>query len=329
LSTTRILEYQLSCIGGLEDVAIDELQADLGGRIHALRVERGEVGRLFFRTEASPRRLLELGCPTAIEALAAQAHDVTVGQPGLLRVLRCLRTLPIDAVQRLARACDSDIDLSRVELRVTMSGAHRFAVKDVEHGAQPILQEAGLRTDRDASGTRPLRLTVRIRGKRVLATLQLGRRRPTGDPRREGWTGPAENSVRRLLDLDADLPVVSFPAPGVRSGFTVAASSMAGPGRFVAQSEQLPVASGSLPVLLSVPRLEHNNIAQQLQEAVRAVSPGGVLGLLVRRGEVLVSLLRSLGLPLEVMATVPFYLRRRRYALFLLERLELLGIEAV
>ncbi|SVE41783.1 uncharacterized protein METZ01_LOCUS494637, partial [marine metagenome] len=50
MSTDRILDYELSCIGGLEDVVVDELQAALGGRVHGLRVERGEGGRLYFRT---------------------------------------------------------------------------------------------------------------------------------------------------------------------------------------------------------------------------------------------------------------------------------------
>ena len=337
MSTARILEYQLSCIGGLEDVAVDELQAALSGRIHGLRIERGEVGRLYFRTEASPRRLLELGCPTAIEAVVAQAHNVTVGQPGLQRVLRCLGGVPTEAVRRLGGACDADVDLSHVDLRVTMNGAHRFAVSDVEAGAVQILREAGFHTDRPAGGLRPLRLTLRIRGKRVLVTMQLGARRPMGDPESEGWPGPAENSIRRLLDLDADLPVAGSPAPGESAPskrlpgvqmLTLAAAAMEGPARFSARAAHLPLATGALPVLLLVPHLEGVALAQQLQEAVRVVAPGGVLGLLVRRGDLLVALLRRLGLPLEVMATVPFYLRRRRCALFLFERLELLGIES-
>ena len=59
-----------------------------------------------------------------------------------------------------------------------------------------------------------------------------------------------------------------------------------------------------------------------------AVTPGGVLALLVQRGEQLAALMRELGLPLEVMATIPFYVRRRRCALFVLERLDLLSIES-
>jgi len=342
VNTDRILEYQLTCIGGLEDVAVDELQAALAGRIHSLRIERGEVGRLYFRTEASPKRLLELGCPTAIEAVAAQAHDVTVGQPGLQRVLRCLGGLPTESARRLAGACDAGVDLSRVELHVTINGAHRFGTSDVEAGAGEILREAGFQTyrpaDRPAGGLRPLRLTIRIRRKRVLVTMQLGARRPVGDPEREGWPGPAENAVRRLLDLDGDLPVAGSPAPGVlRStqsqatriqGLTFATPAMTVPARLSALAAHLPMATGALPVLLLVPHLDSAAVAQQLQEAVRVVTPGGVLGLLVRRSEVLVALLRRLGLPLEVMATVPFYLRRRRCALFLFERLELLGIES-
>ena len=327
MSTARILEYQLSCIGGLEDVAIYELHASLGTRVQALRTERGEVGRLYFRTEASPRRLLELCCPTSVEAVAAQAHDVTVGQPGLQRVLRCLRGLPLDAVRRLAAACDRDIDLTSVDLRVSMHGAHRFCTSDVEAGCLPILQEAGLQICHGPTTSHPLRLIIRIRGKRVLITLQLGPRRPSGDPQKEGWVGPAANSVRRLLDLDDDLPVAGAPLPGSAHGLTIARSGLV-PVKISAKADCLPLSTGSLPVLLLMPRLDHDDVGRQLLEAVRVVTPGGVLGLLVRRGEVLVALLRNLGLPLEVMATVPFYVRRRRCALFLFERLELLGIES-
>ncbi|MDA0335490.1 MAG: hypothetical protein O2782_10020, partial [bacterium] len=282
MSTARILEYQLSCIGGLEDVAIDELHASLGTRVKALRAERGEVGRLYFHTEASPRRLLELGCPTSVEAVAAQAHDVTVGQPGLQRVLRCLRGLPLDAVRRLAEACDRDIELTSVDLRVTMHGAHRFSTRDVEAGCLPILQEAGLQICHGPTTSHPLRLIIRIRGKRVLITLQLGPRRPSGDPQKEGWVGPAANSVRRLLDLDDNLPVAGAPLPGSAKGLTIERSGMRVPVKISAKADCLPISTGALPVLLLMPRLDDDDVGRQLLEAVRAVTPGGVLGLLVR-----------------------------------------------
>ncbi len=328
MSTDRILDYELSCIGGLEDVVVDELQAALGGRVHGLRVERGEVGRLYFRTEASPRRLQELGCPTAIEAVAAQAHDVTVGQPGLQRILRCLRRLPVNALKRLATACDADVDVNRVDLRVTIRGAHRFTAADIEAGARPVLAEIGLQVGRSADRTRPLQLAIRVRRRRVLVTVQLGGRRLMGDPAREGWVGPAQNCVTRLLDLDEDLSVAGMPAPGRQNALWFGPPALVRPATIIARPDRLPLTSGALPVFLLVPNLDGPTAAQQLNEAVTAVTPGGVLALLVRRGEQLAALMRELGLPLEVMATIPFYVRRRRCALFLLERLDLLSIES-
>ncbi len=328
LGTDRILDYELSCIGGLEDVVVDELQASLGARIHRLRVERGEVGRLYFRTEASPRRLLQLGCPTAVEAVAAQAHDVTVGQPGLERILRCLRGLPVNALKRLASACDSGVDVNRVDLRVTLRGAHRFTAADIESGARPILVESGLQAHGSVDERPPLRLAIRVRRRRVLVTVQLGRRRPRGDPAREGWVGPAQNCVTRVLDLDEDLCVAGMPAPGRPNGLCLGASARPRAATIVARPDRLPLLSGALPLLLLVHDLDHATAAHHLREAVRAVRPGGVLGLLVRRSEQLAALLHELGLPLVVMATIPFYVRRHRCALFLLERLDLLGIES-
>ena len=82
-------------------------------------------------------------------------------------------------------------------------------------------------------------------------------------------------------------------------------------------------------MLLLVYDLDTHSAVDQLREAVRAVAPGGILGLLVRRSEQLAGLLHELELPLEVMATIPYYVRRRRCVLFLLERLELLSIESM
>ncbi|HCL28295.1 MAG TPA: hypothetical protein DIC52_07650 [Candidatus Latescibacteria bacterium] len=323
MSTIRLLEYQLSCIGGLEDVAVDELQAEFGARIRGLRVERGEVGGLYFRTEASPRRLLALTCPTAVEAIAAQAHDVTVGQPGLQRILHCLRGLPVEAIRRLASACDPTVDVSIVDLRITLRGAHRFTATEIEAGARPILQSQGFHITGAGQHQPPLRLSIRVRKRRVLITVHLGERRPVGDPQREGWSGPALNSVCRVLDLDQDLPVATMPATRGRTDLAIAATIVA------AHSSRLPVTSGTLPVFLLVADLDGAGIAEQLHEAVRIVTPGGILGLLVRRSEQFVALLRELELPLDVMATIPYYVRRRRCVLFLLERLNLVGIESI
>ncbi|HJP31795.1 MAG: hypothetical protein QF689_16755 [Candidatus Latescibacteria bacterium] len=322
MNTARILDYQLSSIGGFEEIVVDELGAVVGGRIQGLRVEHGEVGGVYFRTEASPRRLLQLGCPTAIEAVAAQAHDVTVGQPGLERVLRCLRSLPVAAVRRLAKACDEGVDVDHVELRVTLRGAHRFVAADVERLALPALHELGFQENPPPPGFRAMPLTIRVRKRRAFVTVLLGPRRPVGDPQREGWPGPARNCVSRVLDLDDELVVGGLPAPG-GSGLSIAASDI------VASAEHLPLRTGRLPVLLLVYDLDTHSAVDQLREAVRAVAPGGILGLLVRRSEQLAGLLHELELPLEVMATIPYYVRRRRCVLFLLERLELLSIESM
>lgn len=322
----RILHYQLTSIGGLEDILADELKDLLGNRVQALRIERGEVGRLYFRTEASPRRLLQLQCPTAIEAIAQQAHDVTVGQPGLQRILQVLGKLPVQTMRRLARACDDDIVPEHLQLRVTSSGAHRFSAEDVERGALPILQQQGFRLGLPSA----LRLAVRVQGKRVLAAVHLGPRRPMGDPQTEGWAGPAEHNIRRLLDLDANLVVGGIPAAaGHPPGFTLHQAGANTILRTASTETELPLRTGALPVLLVVPGQGSEVTAVQLREAVRAVTSGGIVAVLVRQPELFAPLLRDLGLPLEVMASLPFYVRRRRCALFLLERLELLGIELV
>lgn len=318
--TERILDYQLSTIGGLEDIVADELRAVLGGRARSVQVERGETGRILFQTDASPRRLLELRCPTAIDALAGRAFDVTVGPPGLQRILRCLADLPLAAMQRLARACDAEVDVDRADLYVSLQGAHRFRLDELRAAARDPLLRHGLALSDEPGG---LSLGLHVRRRRALVTLRLGARRPAGHPAHEGWPGPAQACVARLLDLEPGVLLVG--AADRRRELSICDEAAGSLCRVRSHIERLPLANGELAVLLLA--ADPARASSALAEACRAVAPGGILAVVVPRAETLAAHLRAAGLPLEVMATIPFYQRRRRGALFLLERLELLGIE--
>ena len=315
-----LTDFVVTCIGGLEEVAADELRRRLGGEVEGVRLERGHAGRVFFRCRVSPRRLLELRCPTGLQAIAAQAHDVTVGGPGLERITRCVRRLPVEAVQRLARACDQGIDGHRFDLTVSLHGNHRFGAGQVRAGAEAVLRsEFGLRRG-EGEGS-PMRLSVQVRRRRALVSVHLGPRRPGGDPRREGWPGPAASSVARLLDLDDRHVIVAIPHVG---GGSVWVGRGDGTGRALrAEGRRLPVRDGGAAAVLVVPRIhgEAADLRDQMAEPARVVSPGGVVAMLAPAdAQPGVRLGRS-DLPLEDLAALPYHVNRRKWGLFLLERI--------
>ena len=314
-----LTEFVITCIGGLEEVAVEEMRVRLGSAASAVRPERGAVGRVFFRYRASPRRLLELRCPTRLQAIAAQAHDVTVGGPGLERVLRCLRQLPLESVQRIARACDPGVDGRRFHLEVSLRGNHRFETGELRAGAEALLRsELGLQPG-TGSGS-PMRLSLQVRRRRALVSVQLGPGRPGGDPRREGWPGPAASSVARLLDLDDRDLLVAVPHKG-RAGAWVGRGDGSGLA-LGADGRRLPVADETAAAALVVPRAGADGLEEQMAEPSRVVAPGGVVAMLAPPGPELGTRLRRSGLPLEALASLPYHVNRKKWGLFLLERLE-------
>ena len=314
-----LTEFVITCIGGLEEVAAEEMRVRLGSAAAAVRPERGAVGRVFFRYRASPRRLLELRCPTRLQAIAAQAHDVTVGRPGLERILRCLRQLPVESVQRIARACDPGVDGRRFHLEVSLRGNHRFETGELRAGAETLLRaELGLQPG-SGSGS-PMRLSLQVRRRRALVSVQLGPGRPGGDPRREGWPGPAASSVAQLLGLDDQDLLVAVPHMG-RAGVWVGRGDGSGMA-LGADGLRLPVADEKVAAALVVPRTGEDGPDQQMAELARVVVPGGVVAMLAPPSPELGARLRRAGLPLEALASLPYHVNRKKWGLFLLERLE-------
>ena len=315
---SSLTDFLVTCIGGLEEVAADEVRRRLGSAAGGLRLERGHIGRVFFRCRLSPRRLLELRCPTGLQAIAAQAHDVTVGGPGLERIMRCVRRLPMEGVQRVARACDQGIDEHRFDLTVTLRGNHRFKAAQVRAGAEAVLRsEFGLQGG-DGKGS-PMRLSLQVRSRRALVCVQLGPRRPGGDPRREGWPGPAASSVARLLDLEDRHALVAIPHG---KGGRIWVGRGDGTGLALrADGRRLPLGDGGVAAALVAPRTDPADMRDELAEPARVVSPGGVVAMLAPPSAEMGARLSQSDLPLEGLAALPYHLHRRKWGLFLLERL--------
>lgn len=322
----KLFDYQLTCIGGLEDVVVDEIRERLGTSATSVRAEKGPVGRVFLRFEGSPRRLLDLGCPTGLAAIARAAHDVTVGRPGLERIERLLHAIPADAVRRIARACDPQVDVAGYDLSVALRGAHRFTPDAVRARAGDIL-----RTRLGFCGQRPggIRLSLQVQGRRALVSVALGGQRPHGDPTREGWRGPALACVVRLLDLAAPDRIVAVAGGAGRAQAWLTAGPAGRGGVVCVRPDRLPLVDGAAAVVLVVPGVGETDLARALGECARGVVAGGVAGLLVAHPEPLAASLARRDQPFAVMAAVPWYVRRRRWVLFLLERLDLVAIAGV
>ena len=166
----------------------------------------------------------------------------------------------------------------------------------------------------------PLRLSLQVRRRRALVSVQLGPGRPGGDPRREGWPGPAASSVARLLDLDDQDLLVAVPHKG-RAGAWVGRGD--GSGLAVgADRLRLPVADETAAAALLVPGAGAENLEEEMADPTRVVAPGGVVAMLTPPGPELGTRLRRSGLPLEALASLPYHVNRKKWGLFLLERLE-------
>ena len=118
-----------------------------------------------------------------------------------------------------------------------------------------------------------MRLTLQVRRRRALVSVQLGPRRPGGDPRREGWPGPAASSVARLLDLEERQVVVAIPHGG---GGCIWVGRSDGSGVALrADGRRLPLGDEGAAAALVVPRTEAAELRSQMDELARVVSPGG------------------------------------------------------
>ena len=94
-----------------------------------------------------------------------------------------------------------------------------------------------------------------------------------------------------------------------------------------ADGRRLPVADETAAAALVVPRAGAKNLEEEMAEPSRVVAPGGVVATLAPPGPELGARLRRSGLPLEALASLPYHVNRKRWGLFLLERLEGRGLD--
>lgn len=331
----KLYRYELSCDGGLEDILIDELRQCLGKRVSGLREERGEVGRVFFDYEGSPRHLLALECAGGVSSIVLEMHDITVGDPGLEKIRHRLAKLPLISMGRMARIAAEEIDVEGYRLRVRQRGAHRFSVTDTEAAVRKALAESGLSPSENGFD-----LELRLQKRRAQLKLSLRHRGRSGPVESEGLGSASIAAIIRMLDLDESDDTVliqgrsdaALAAKRVCQG-RVVCTSMRRPVRptqhvIVSHPDHLPLGAGTMTTAIVV--IGDQEMAQtgvsRLTQAVNCVAEDGVIAALVPRAEGFAARLPEWGLPVEVMGAIPVFVRRRRWALFLLHRLALVHL---
>ena len=171
LRPDKVYDFYLTTVGGLEEVVERDLRYNLKGLSRTRIDSGGRLGRLFFRYERSPARLLDIRSSERIFAFLGSFRGVTVGQPGLVRIAE--RVLEADLVPAVALhdILHGPKEEARFSLTCTVSGDHRFSSSEVHQIVQTVM-EAKYEVNPEEEGA-PYRLHLQVLGKRALFGLEL------------------------------------------------------------------------------------------------------------------------------------------------------------
>ncbi len=167
----KVFHFWAAVPTGYVEVAIDEMHEILTG-VQIERLENGRVHtRVFFKYERSPLRLLELRSLHAVYAVLADMRGITVGTPGLERIVAHVAKVEMGAAQRLAQACDRGVVADAFHVQATVQGNHRFGPAQVVHAVQKALvRDCSLRAGASEKG---LLLQIQVRGRSAVLGLRL------------------------------------------------------------------------------------------------------------------------------------------------------------
>ena len=323
----KVFRYCAAALAGLEEVVADELKSELADLEQVRLDRRRRQGRVFFTYRRSPCRLLHLRTPLSLYGVLAQVQGITVGPPGLERLLAQLQGFDLAAAQRLLRGSEPEADPWQFQLSVTLQGAHRFTKSQVVQRLQAQLRARGLV---QGQGQGLLRLQLQIEGPRALLGLQLGPNRADACVGEGGIGGPLAACVDRLLPatgtevlltLGCNWDGAEILAAGARRAGVIAVDPE---GRRVRDGwagwvrglpGELPVADEAVDLVLAA----GPGPAAGLGEVARVLHPGGVAALLAPRSPVLAARLSS-SPEFAILAGLPINLKGRVQVLWLLER---------
>jgi 23S rRNA G2445 N2-methylase RlmL len=198
-AAARVVDYYVTTVGGLEEV----VAADLNRRLGALSQVRAETGprhgRVFFRYERSPRRLLELRSADNLFARVTQLGGVAAGPAGLPLLAQRLSRVDLGAaLGLLATLFPAQADQG-LHLVCTAGGDHRFGAAEVYEAAWRAWSPRWpLQAHTNQGGA----LHVQVKAGVALVGLQLTPRRPRDrDYRLTDTAGGLEATVAYCMGL--------------------------------------------------------------------------------------------------------------------------------
>lgn len=322
-TNNKIFRYWAVVAAGFEEVALEEMTQSLPG----LRVDRREKGRsqvkIFFTYERSPLRLLYLRSVQAFYALVADVRGITVGKPGMLRLVKQITKADLGAAQRLAAVLDSQRSVDVCHVNATVQGHHRFGVGDLVFRVQKALgDEYGLAIGEPEQG---LLLQLQVRGRSAV----MGMRLRTSQSTQHHATAFCIGRILGLQPEDRILWLRRDPAEvaelvqtfgvEVYSGtayLRVALRQVSGHW-FLWDGEKVPVSEEECShFLVSCKTGKEHALVGELAR----VLPVGCIGLIeIERKEVMSALLAA-NEALEIAAVLPLGYRGRQHHLYVIER---------
>jgi len=203
-SPPKVYDYYATTVGGLEEVVLQDLRNRLR-ELRRLRVERGRRhGRIFFRYERSPKKLLELRSVDNLFALLAQFQGITTGKPGLRHIAEQVARIDLEPALALRTALHGGGPETACRLICTIGGHHRFSARELRRAVGEALGTR-YRIDGEAGGNAHT-LHLQVMGKNALFGLQLSRRRLRDrDYRKVTVPGGLEATVAYSMALLAEV----------------------------------------------------------------------------------------------------------------------------
>jgi hypothetical protein len=205
----KVHDFFVTVTGGLEDVALREIKSKLKG-ISKIQVQkRQRQGRIHFRYERSPKRLLELESVEGVFALVRIFRGVTTGRPGLIRVAEEISSMDLAPGVVLHNILHGVPDRSGIAINCTVGRGHRFSSSELHQVLKTVLAATYDLSEEEQRG--PYHLQVRVEGNRAMVGFRLSERSLTA-----GTPGSGSGAGDLLLSTARAIGMLVQPESGQR-----------------------------------------------------------------------------------------------------------------
>jgi len=186
--------------GGLEDVALREIKTKLKGISQIQVNKRQRQGRIHFRYERSPKRLLELESVEGVFALLRIFRGVTTGRPGLIRIAEEISRVDLAPGVVLHKILHGVPETSGVAINCTVGRGHRFSSSELHQVLKTVLAQTYNLNEEEQRG--PYYLQVRVERNKALIGFRLSERSLTaGTPGSGSGAGDLLVSTARAVGM--------------------------------------------------------------------------------------------------------------------------------